>query len=54
MQSEMLGLMDITKVTEATQKPYGLDDAVTEDFGRKCLMPLVSSIFVGIMIEVVV
>lgn len=38
MQSEMPELMDITKETEATKKLYGLDDAVTEDFGRKCLL----------------
>jgi Protein of unknown function (DUF1501) len=38
MQSEMPELMDITKESEATKKLYGLDDAVTEDFGRKCLL----------------
>lgn len=38
MQSEMPALMDVSKESEATQKLYGLDDTVTADFGRKCLL----------------
>jgi len=38
MQSEAPGLQDITGESEATQKLYGLDHRVTEDFGRQCLM----------------
>jgi hypothetical protein len=30
--------IDITSESEATKKLYGLDDAITESFGRQCLM----------------
>ena len=38
MQAEAPGLQDISGESEATQKLYGLDNRVTEDFGRQCLM----------------
>src|SRR5258708_3180811 len=38
MQTEAAGLQDISGESEATLKLYGLDDRVTEDFGRQCLM----------------
>jgi len=38
MQNEAPGLQDISGESEATQKLYGLDNRVTEDFGRQCLM----------------
>ena len=38
MQSEAPGLQDISLESEATQKLYGLDNRVSEDFGRQCLM----------------
>ena len=38
MQSEAPGLQDISAESEATQKLYGLDNRVSEDFGRQCLM----------------
>ncbi|MBK5293946.1 MAG: DUF1501 domain-containing protein [Acidobacteriia bacterium] len=38
MQSEAPELQDIGGESEATRKMYGLDNAVTEDFGRQCLM----------------
>ncbi len=38
MQSEAPGLQDISVESEATQKLYGLDNRVSEDFGRQCLM----------------
>ena len=38
MQSEAPGLQDISTESEATQKLYGLDNRVSEDFGRQCLM----------------
>jgi len=38
MQSEAPGLQDISNESEATRKLYGLDNPVTEDFGRQCLM----------------
>lgn len=38
MQTEMPEIQDISGETEATRKLYGLDDPVTEDFGRQCLM----------------
>jgi hypothetical protein len=31
-------VLDITRETKATRKLYGLDDRVTEDFGRNCLI----------------
>ena len=30
--------VDVSKESEATRKLYGLDDAVTEPFGKQCLM----------------
>ena len=38
MQSAMPEIQDLSSETAATQKLYGMDDAVTEDFGRQCLM----------------
>ena len=38
MQTSMPEIQDISGETEVTRKLYGLDDAVTEDFGRQCLM----------------
>jgi hypothetical protein len=31
-------VLDISKETDATRKLYGLDDKITEDFGRNCLI----------------
>ncbi|MCP4170444.1 MAG: DUF1501 domain-containing protein [Fuerstiella sp.] len=38
MQSAMPEVQNLSSETVATQKLYGMDDAVTEDFGRQCLM----------------
>ncbi len=38
MQGEMPVVMDLNKETEATKKLYGIGEAVTDDFGRKCLL----------------
>ncbi|MCA9041827.1 MAG: DUF1501 domain-containing protein [Planctomycetaceae bacterium] len=38
MQMEAPELQDISNESEETLKMYGLDDKVTEDFGRQCLM----------------
>ncbi len=38
MQSAMPEAQDLTAESEATHQLYGIDDAVTEDFGRQCLM----------------
>ena len=38
MQASMPEAQDLSSETEATRKLYGLDDPVTEDFGRQCLM----------------
>ncbi len=38
MQGEIPTVEDISQETSATQKLYGLDDPVTEDFGRQCLL----------------
>ena len=38
MQTAMPEIQDITGETEATRRLYGLDNPVTEDFGRQCLM----------------
>ena len=38
MQSQAPGLQDLSRETETTRKLYGLDDRMTEDFGRQCLM----------------
>ena len=38
MQSTMPEVQDLSKETGATQKQYGIDDPVTQDFGRQCLL----------------
>ena len=38
MQAQAPGLQDLSRESEATRKLYGLDDRMTEDFGRQCLM----------------
>ena len=38
MQTEMPEVEDISQESEATQKLYGIDDPVTSNFGRQCLM----------------
>jgi hypothetical protein len=38
MQSEVPGTLDIANETEATRELYGLNDPVTESFGKRCLM----------------
>ena len=38
MQAEAPDLQDINGESEATKKMYGLDNPITEDFGRQCLM----------------
>jgi len=38
MQTEAPEVQDISSETEATRRLYGLDDPVTKDFGRQCLM----------------
>ncbi len=38
MQTESPDLQDLSKETDATRKLYGLDNPITEDFGRQCLM----------------
>ncbi len=38
MQASMPEIQDIRGETEATRKLYGLDNPITEDFGRQCLM----------------
>jgi hypothetical protein len=38
MQSRAPELVDLTGETEATKKMYGLDEEITEPFGRQCLM----------------
>ena len=38
MQSSMPEIQDLSSESEATQQLYGIDDPVTEDFGRQCLM----------------
>lgn len=38
MQKAMPEIQDISGETKATQTLYGLDNSVTEDFGRQCLM----------------
>jgi hypothetical protein len=38
MQSEAPELQDISGESAATRKLYGIDDPITEDFGRQCLM----------------
>ncbi len=38
MQTEMPQIEDLSAETTAMQRLYGLDDKVTEDFGRQCLL----------------
>lgn len=38
MQAEMPRIQDLSSETPATLKLYGLDETVTENFGRQCLM----------------
>lgn len=38
MQTEMPSALDLAAETEATHELYGLNDPITEDFGRQCLM----------------
>jgi len=38
MQSEVPMIQDISGETETTQRMYGLDEDVTKDFGRQCLL----------------
>jgi len=38
MQSAVPDLLDISKESDATQELYGLNEKLTEDFGRECLM----------------
>jgi hypothetical protein len=38
MQSEMPGVMSIDGESAATKKLYGIGEAATDDFGRKCLL----------------
>ncbi len=38
MQSEMPQVEDLSQETAATRRAYGLDEKVTENFGRQCLL----------------
>ncbi|MBL8229135.1 MAG: DUF1501 domain-containing protein [Bryobacterales bacterium] len=38
MQSAVPELLDFSKETEATKKLYGLDEEITSEFGRECLI----------------
>jgi len=38
MQTQAPELVELTKESDATKKLYGLDDPVTEPFGRQCLL----------------
>jgi uncharacterized protein (DUF1501 family) len=38
MQTEAAATVDLSRETAATRARYGLDDRVTADFGRKCLI----------------
>jgi len=38
MQTAVPGIVDLNTETEQTKRMYGLDDEVTEPFGRQCLM----------------
>jgi len=38
MQSTLPEIQDLSEETAATQRLYGIDDPVTENFGRQCLM----------------
>ncbi|MBL6763537.1 MAG: DUF1501 domain-containing protein [Verrucomicrobiae bacterium] len=38
MQSHAREVVDVSRESPATRRLYGMDEAVTEDFGRRCLM----------------
>lgn len=38
MQTEMPDLEDISSETDATKRHYGLNEKITQDFGRQCLL----------------
>jgi len=38
MQTELPGVMDLGRESDATKKLYGIGDTTTDDFGRKCLL----------------
>ena len=38
MQSEVPGLLDFANESEATKKLYGIDEEITSEFGRSCLI----------------
>ena len=38
MQAEMPGIEDLSDESDETLRLYGMDEAVTSDFGRKCLL----------------
>lgn len=38
MQSELPDLLDLTEESQATLESYGIGEAATDDFGRKCLL----------------
>lgn len=38
MQSQAPGIVDLNRETKATLDLYGIDEKLTDDFGRKCLM----------------
>ena len=38
MQAAVPGLLELSGESEVTKKMYGLDDPITEDFGRECLL----------------
>lgn len=38
MQTEVPEIQDLSDETEATERLYGLDEEVTKDFGRQCLL----------------
>jgi hypothetical protein len=38
MQAEAPDVVDLSKESEATKKLYGIGEAMTDDFGRKCLL----------------
>ena len=38
MQMEAASVVDLSRETASTRERYGLDDRITADFGRKCLM----------------
>ena len=38
LQGEIPGIQDLSQESSATHKLYGLDEKITEDFGRQCLL----------------